>query len=199
MGPGSRPIFGALASAALTFATAGCGDAAGQILGGQSLLLNQPQAPSEAGVSLLSPACQDGGAAWTDLYDCYFGPAAASTCAGNGAGYCHASLSEQGGSVSNFQCPPDPAACYAGITAAMSIVPAGGASDPTTTKLYQVLRMADGTCADPAGACRPPRPRSCFSRATSRASRRGSRRARRTSDPRRHFAAPAAAGACELT
>jgi hypothetical protein len=148
--------FGAVAASALALATAGCSDASGQIVGGQPILIN---VPSEASVDLLPADCKDGGthagSGWNDLYTCYFGPTGIANCAGAGAGAgCHSSMDESGGAFSHFVCPPDGDAgtCYAGITP--SIVPTGGATDPTSTKLYKVLRMPDNSCTDPV-ACMP--------------------------------------------
>ncbi len=155
-----RVGLGALASFALAVTAVGCSDASGQVVGGQPILLSSPPpaSTSDSGMqtSPLPVECQPGGAnagnTWTDLYTCYFGPTSLGNCAGSPGG-CHASLQDPGGLVSGFQCPPDVASCYAGIVGATSIVPMGGATDATTTTLYQALRMSDGTCS--AGACMP--------------------------------------------
>ncbi len=97
------------------------------------------------------PACAPdgghGGSRWQDLYACYFGPSGVAGC-GTMAD-CHGSASDDGAlSSGGFVCSPtDVTACWQSAIA--SIVPEGGAPDPTSTLLYVSLRKSDGTGSMP--------------------------------------------------
>jgi hypothetical protein len=111
---------------------AACTDAGGTSNGGDIVIPPPPPSPMSA---------MDGGTVtWTKLYDKFFGPGGKANCALQPI--CHGSASGDGAQASGYICGTTRDQCYAGITAQGSIVPTGGATDPTTTRLYQILRKA---------------------------------------------------------
>jgi hypothetical protein len=127
-----------------------CSDATGSLRGGDYVF--------DAGAALTtgdanvgpSTACQAGGAnsgsRWQDLYACFFGPAAPSSC--TSSGICHGASDQAGTLGSGFVCGPSSDACWQGMTTPVSsgfqpLVPPAGATDATTTMLYSALRKPD--------------------------------------------------------
>jgi len=133
-----------LALALLAVGSAACSSAP-QPTGGEDPLFDAgpPESPDAADdattTTTASPSCApDGGATWTDLYrDCF-----SIEYAGCGQSTCHSSALDPGAMASGFVCGATQDACWTGMTAMGSIVPAGGSSSPTTTHLYQILRKA---------------------------------------------------------
>jgi hypothetical protein len=112
----------------------GCSDASGSLQGGDLILdAGQPSVtPSDDGGT--------GGTTWTSLYADFFGPSGSATCSG---GACHDAT---GNGAVFWVCGADATSCWQGMItggAYGSLVPSGGAMDPTTTELYTVLCKAD--------------------------------------------------------
>ena len=103
----------------------GCSDAPDYVTGGDPLIAD----PCQPG------GANSGGSRWQDLYACYFGPSGPGSCGGLGSS-CHGSSTSTGGPF--FVCGQTADACWQGLVA-KSIVPDGGATDPTTTQLYLAL------------------------------------------------------------
>jgi hypothetical protein len=129
----ARPVV-AVVLAALA-AAIGCGDAPDSAQGGEALLT------VEAGAD--APVCPPKSQTWADLYACYFGPTARSSC--TAAGICHGDSTMLGARSSGYVCGHTQQDCFKGMTAMGSIVPAGGADDPKTTGLYVAIRKFDGS------------------------------------------------------
>lgn len=116
-----------------SLALVACSDATGGVQGGQPLAIDPCQASLASG----------SGHRWQDLYACYFGPTGKASCASQGI--CHGAPDQLGAQFSSFVCGPSKDACWQGMTAAGSIVPAGGTKDGTETILYGSLRKQDGS------------------------------------------------------
>jgi hypothetical protein len=126
----------------------GCGDATNTVQGGDPLFKAGGSAViPEGGSSVTSADCQPGGThggdRWQDLYACFFGPSGGASCGLQGAS-CHGTSTSTGVAASGgFVCGQTQDACWMGMTS--TIVPAGSASAPKSTRLYGALRKPDGT------------------------------------------------------
>jgi hypothetical protein len=91
-----------LAASASVAVLVGCTDATGSLRGGE---------PVE-----LDPCQVNPGPTWTYLYGCYFGPTGKAAC--SGAGTCHSSQQDLGGSTGfpGFVCGESQSTCYEGFT-----------------------------------------------------------------------------------
>jgi hypothetical protein len=116
---------------ALLLSTAGCDDATGNVLGGESLT-------SEAG-------CEP---TFTSLYANYFGPSGQATCTAQAS--CHGTAAASGAMTSGFVCGQTKESCWQGMTMGIP-ADAGGvfppiappnAGDPTQTQLYGGLHKS---------------------------------------------------------
>jgi hypothetical protein len=132
--------------AVLLAAPAGCAEATGSLVGGDSLPSMDAGEASDAALTYFSTAAQcppSGGNAntWQFLYGCYFGPTGVASCSFQ-AGNCHGGSAEPGSlSSGGYVCGTDPTACWQSMTSAL--VSPGAA--PATTTLYGALRKSDGT------------------------------------------------------
>jgi hypothetical protein len=101
--------------------------------------------------------CPDAGtpAAWSDLYNCYFGPSGIAKC-GSASG-CHDIANDDGAQGSGFVCGHSSLECWQGMN--MSVLPNGvpivfgpdggiPLADPTTATLWLALRKTSGEGLD---------------------------------------------------
>ena len=115
----------------------GCSDASLNANGGEPLL--------EGGATMVPPTdggsggndVQAGAPTWSNIYATVFDPNLASGF-GCGQSGCHGA-----GGLNTWACGSGntSSSCYSGVVP--TIVPMGGASDPTTTALYQALQRSE--------------------------------------------------------
>ena len=129
---------------ALTFPSAGCSDASGQLVGGALVYdaATVDSAGGGGGGGVIGPCPNDGGMTrWQDLYACYF-----HSCGTGGGLGCHNSISDEGATFSGFVCGTSAATCFTGLTTSSNgsapIVAPGGAADATSTPLWAALNKA---------------------------------------------------------
>jgi len=110
---------------------------------------------TSGGTPLETDACgaTHGGHTWTDLYTCYFGPGAKTSCVGQA--FCHGGPDMLGALGSPFYvCGTTRESCYRGFTKAFSGCPDGGAPD-AASDAEDDAASADGAAeaaSDAAGA-----------------------------------------------
>jgi hypothetical protein len=129
--PGAAIV--ALSVLVLVACSAGTGDA--NIKGGQTTFDPGPQPTPLPTADAGSGA---GGNKFTDLYNDFFGPKGAGSCAGDGG--CHGTKSEPGVAASGFVCGADKAECYATLTGDSGLALSSNKDNPDNSGLVLILR-----------------------------------------------------------
>ncbi len=129
---------------ATTMAASACTAATGTVMGGQPLGEGDAAVADASAIASSNCVFDAGTPRWQDLYACYFGPGGMASC---GSPTCHSVATDPGAQASNFVCGSTAASCFQGMTApangALAIVPAGGASSPSTTPLWSALHVSN--------------------------------------------------------
>jgi hypothetical protein len=132
-----------LAVGAVVAGNSAC-DATGSLQGGQPLLAEDPCASPDT----LTPT-------WHDLYRCYFGPTAKTSCTAQG--FCHGTPQALGGAYSSFICGATSLECWKGMTIGEYICTgaAGDAGGDGETGDAAMADAAPATDAAPRDAAAP--------------------------------------------
>jgi len=128
----TRAALAAISISLFAACSAGNGDA--NIKGGEPTFDPGPTPtpiPSDAGSGA-------GGNKFTDLYNDFFGPKGAGSCAGDGG--CHGTKADPGFASSAFVCGADKAECYESLTGNSGLATASNKDTPDTSGLILVLR-----------------------------------------------------------